>query len=190
MKKYITLLLLALAVDFGAKAQSCNALSHHYMGHYSISPRNVMELHDENIVTCVQMYLITNDWQYIGDYGYRFLKISREDATVMDSVMIYDEHMITHPFLEPSPVADDFLFVTLQYDDSLGNCYLDIRHFDDDLAFDESAEVRTLLEGQNIYEGRFALDGEDLIVYYSTREAAGNFHPDSIVVSRFGLDGT
>ena len=80
-------LLLTFFAATQLNAQTYDSIAHHKVGWYDTDLRNMMQLRDGSILANVQLFEVDQQGNYIGDYGNRFLKISRHGAILMDSIL-------------------------------------------------------------------------------------------------------
>lgn len=183
MKNYMkrTLLLFAsLIAACLANAQSFVALERHRLGDYMVYLEDLMEMRNGNIVAPVRLF--TFDGQNINDFAYCFLKLSREDASIIDSTVVEADYT-NFNLLEPNPKGKGYLFINEEYDYDCECSKLKIRHFDDDFAFLEDQQTILPLE-DTLYGGKtlYVAENEDFIMCYSIS--------DGLVLARYGIDGT
>jgi hypothetical protein len=180
MKK-VTFILAILTATMLAKAQSYVALDNHSLGRYFQWMEDFVELQDGNILTCTRVLNVGPDGYYSSDYGYCFLKLSREDASIMDSVFMPDNY--TNFFITDShPTSDGFLFINQVYDSLSESNFMKIRHFHDDLTFDNeiiAPLVDTVIGGADY----FLFENEGFIMLSGRNDGSHTFQ-------RFGFDGT
>ena len=180
MKKITMFFALLLATGF-AEAQSYTALENYSFGWYIQYMENLVELQNGDILTSTRLFNMDSNGHFTNEYGYCFLKLSRDDASILDSVFLPDNYTNFH-LLEPHPSGDGYLFINQVYDSLTGSNFMKIRHFHDDLAFDD--EIRVPLT-DTMYGGMdlFLLEEESfLMVSYDGH--------GSHTIQRFGLDGT
>ena len=184
MKKSILLIVIVLAT-YLTKAQSYVALENYSLGRYIQYMENFFQLSDGNILTSTRLFNVDDSsGPFGGGYGYCFLKVNREDASIMDSVFIPADHVTTHLF-ERAPSGTSNLFINQHFDLNTESSFLTIRHFDNDLVFQEEEEITveltdTLSGGGLQY---YLLDDEDIIMMTAKADT-------SWVFQRIGLDGT
>ena len=180
MKK-TPLLLIGLLLAVGvAKAQSFAALENYSFGWYFQWMEGLAEMRDGNILTCTRLLNADASGHYTDDYGYCFLKLNREDATIMDSVFLPDSY--TNFFmLEPHPSSDGYLFINQVYDSLTESNFMKIRHFHDDLVFDD--EISTPLV-DTVYGGtdHFLIEENSFIMLSSDGHSSHTFQ-------RFAFEG-
>jgi len=179
-KKLILILAMLMATTF-AKAQSYSALENYSFGWYIQYMENLVELQDGNILTCTRLLNVDSAKDYSEDYGYCLLKLNREDASIMDSIFLPDDY--TNFFLlEPHPTTDGYLFINQAYDFQTASNFLKIRHFYDNLTFDDVVTAPLI---DTVYGGtdQFLLE-ENNFIMISGREDG------SWICQRFGFDGT
>ena len=179
-KTTLTLALLLLVIG-NTKAQSYAALENYSFGWYIQYMENLVELQNGDILTSTRLFNMDSNGHFTNEYGYCFLKLSRDDASILDSVFLPDNYTNFH-LLEPHPSGDGYLFINQVYDSLTGSNFMKIRHFHDDLAFDD--EIRVPLT-DTVYGGMdlFLLEEDSfLMVSYDGH--------GSHTIQRFGLDGT
>ena len=180
MKKAVLLFAILMASHL-TKAQSYSFLDHYNFGWYMQYMENFAELKDGNILTCTRLFNMDAAGHYTTDHGYFFLKLNRTDASIMDSVFLPDNY--TNFFLlEPHPSQDGYLFVNQVYDSLTESNFLKIRHFHDDLVFEDEICVPLI---DTVYGGMdlFMLEEDSFLMV--SDEGHG-----SHTIQRFGLDGT
>ena len=179
-KKLILILAMLMATTF-AKGQSYSALENYSFGWYIQYMENLVELQDGNILTSTRLFNVDATGHYTDDYGYCFLKLNREDATIMDSVFLPDDYINYH-LLEPNPTGDGYLFINQVYDSVTGSNFMKIRHFQDDLVFNDEVVV-PLIDTLNGGADLFLMEEESFIMV--SHDGHG-----SRTIQRFSLDGT
>ena len=179
MKKNLLVLAILMATGL-AKAQ--NGVEFNYsFGRYFQWMEGFAEMQDGNILTCTRLLNVDPAGHYSGDYGYCFLKLNREEASIMDSVFLPDNY--TNFFmLEPHPTDDGFLFVNQVYDSLTESSSLKIRHFYDDLVFDDEI-IAPLIDTEIGGKDEFLLEEESFIMISGRDDG-------SHIFQRFGFDGT
>ena len=179
--KRITLFLVILMACHLTKAQSYASLVDYSFGWYIQYMENFVELQDGNILTCTRLFNLDDAGHYTTDHGYCFLKLNREDASIMDSVFVPDNYTNCY-LLEPHPSQKGYLFINQVYDSLTGSNFMKIRNFNDDLVFEDGICVPLT---DTVYGGtdHFLLEEESFIM----ESGDGN---GSHVFQRFGLDGT
>ena len=141
-----------------------------------------VRLRDGNFLTGTMLINPEPDGTYT-DYGYCFLKLSHEDASIMDSVFRPDSYT-NYFMLEPHPSGDGYLFINEVYDSLTGSNFLKIRRFYDDLIFDEGNEVTVPLIDTCIGGlQHFLLEEKSFIMMSATQQGIP-------VLQRFDLNGT
>ena len=124
MKKHIALLLLALAVAFGARAQDYSEFMYSEGGRFSCD--NILESGDGHllIATCIYDF----DYVEIGEGIYKFTK----NGEFIDSLFIANTEISTRFLFEHDPEQKGIhLFGDIYYKD--GKSYFRLLKFDDDL---------------------------------------------------------
>ena len=181
MKKIAFIFALLMATKMAIGQTDYDVLPYFSAGDYNHAMRNVMQMHDETVLSVISL---ADGIQ--GAYGWCFLKVSRDCAEVLDTVIIEDHTPTFKALMEPNPDGEGYLFATIKTDESLSKNYLRICRFDDDLVFDTANEIRVPLEDSiSIGSEYFYLDDNDIILYYLTIE------PEmEVVLSRFGTDGS
>lgn len=164
-----------------------------------------MEMHDHTLLTRLFMKS-QNDNRYIGDWFYR---VSPQDNSVLDSVFVtkdeafdgtasrseseqddgkgyhYDDG--SRILLAQNPDDDDYIYAYLVYNYKTGETCLRIRHFDDNLVFEDLSDA-VMVHMENINVDRLCsimLEGDNIVLMYLLY---GEW--DSPIVARVGLDGT
>ena len=179
MKKILLFFTLLVASNI-ASAQSVAILEAYQLGNHDIVYlEDLMETRKGDIIAPVRMFDING--HNVDDFGYCFLKLSRQDAIVIDSTIVEAE-FTNVGLLEPNPQGEGYLFINEEYDYDCECSKMKIRRFDEDFNFlpDQQAVVPfedTVFGGLPMYLS----DGEDFIMAYSK---SGN-----LVLARFGLDG-
>lgn len=121
-------------------AQSYDSIAHHNVGHYDIDLRNMMQLHDGNILANIQLFEIDDQGHYIGDYGNMLLKIAPNGAVLLDSVFVADDDL-NYFLIERNPIDKDNIYAKVVRNLDEGHCDLRISFFDDDLNFKPEKEI-------------------------------------------------
>jgi len=191
MKKFTLILAMLMTIDL-AMAQSYDVLESFSAGNYFHVMRNVMQMHDQNILANIKLFTINNNGEIQDSYGWCLLKVSRDCSEVLDTVIIEDHTMSLSTLalpvaalLEPDPDGEGYLFARIKRDEMLPKNHLSICRFNEELAFDMENEIRVPLEDSvSIGFEYFYLDGNDIILYYPMIGPNREF-----VLSRFGLDG-
>ena len=180
--KRITLFLAILMASHLTKAQSYAFLDHYDFGRYIQYMENFVELQDGNILTCTRLFNLDDAGHYTTDHGYCFLKLNREDASIMDSVFVPDNYTNCY-LLEPHPSQEGYLFINQVYDSITGSNFMKIRHLHRYFFIVENEITVPLVD--TVYDGtdHFLLEEESFIM----ESGDGN---GSHVFQRFGLDGT
>lgn len=186
MKKHITILTALLFLCAGVQAQTYDSIAHHPVGWYVAELRNMMQLRDGNILANVQLFNMDEQGHGIGDYGNRFLKISRHGAVIMDSVFIEDNDLSY--FLlqrDPSSSGDSHIYGKIVRDFENVRSDLHLRFFDSNLNFGKEIQIPvcdTLI--YPLLDAYFIDNQNDIILQYyvSSRD---EFH-----YLRVGTDGT
>ena len=139
LKKTLLLLAVFLYAAF-VHAQTYDSIIHQ-AGWYDLDMReDMMQLRDGSILVHVEMFEVDEQGGYVGDYGNMFYKVSRNGATIMDSVFIADNDLNWF-LLKRNPFDDDNVFAKLVRDLENHRTDLCIRFFDDDLNFYPEKEV-------------------------------------------------
>lgn len=183
MEKKLPLIVFALLLAaINVNAQSCKFFEHSF-GFYFQYMEGFQEMQDNNILTCTRLMNADSTGCYTNDYGYCFLKLNREDGSVMDSVFVPSDNVRTF-LMEPNPLGDDYLFIRQEYDAELDCNFLKISHFDEDIVFHEDEQITVLLQ-DTVFGGEehFLLEEESFIMINGRVDG-------SMVVQRFGFDGT
>lgn len=183
MEKKLPLIVFALFLSsIDVNAQSCKFFEHSF-GFYFQYMEGFQEMQDNNILTCTRLMNADSTGCYTNDYGYCFLKLNREDGSVMDSVFVPSDNVRTF-LMEPNPLGDDYLFIRQEYDAELDCNFLKISHFDEDIVFHEDEQITVLLQ-DTVFGGEehFLLEEESFIMINGRVDG-------SMVVQRFGFDGT
>ena len=179
MKNTLLIIGMVFAAIF-ARAQSYAALENYSFGWYFQWMEGLAEMNDGNILTCTRLLNADASGHYTSDYGYCFLKLNRENATIMDSVFLPDSY--TNFFmLEPHPSSDGYLFVNQVYDSLTESNFMKIRHFHDDLVFDDENSTPLI---DTVYGGadHFLLEENSFLML------SGNGH-GSHTFQRFDFEG-
>lgn len=179
MKKRL-LLFGALIVVNIVSAQSLAILEAYQLGgHDIVYLENLMETRKGDIIAPVRLFDING--QNIDDFGYCFLKLSRRDATIIDSTIVKAE-FTNVGLLEPNPQGVGYLFINEEYDYDCECSKLKIRKFDENFNFLD--DQQTILPFEDTIFGSFPSylpEGEDFIMCY---QKSGH-----LVLARFGIDG-
>ena len=191
MKK--TLLIFALLMATGlAKAQSYtyDSLVNLDFGWYGYDVRNILELRDGNIVSYSPFCILDDDFHIIGDLGDVLVKVS-PNACFLDSTLMVNDYA-NHCLLERNPQSDGNLFVKIVRDFENIRTDLLIRHFDDNLMYDETQDIVVPLEDTLVMASeRYLLENdENIIVMYNLGSGPDIYYPMTPIMVRIGLDGT
>ena len=92
MKKFTLILAMLMTIDL-AMAQSYDVLESFSAGNYFHVMRNVMQMHDQNILANIKLFTINNNGEIQDSYGWCLLKVSRDCSEVLDTVIIEDHTM-------------------------------------------------------------------------------------------------
>ena len=181
MKKSILLIVIVLAT-YLTKAQSHAALENYSFGRYLQYMENMTQMRDGNILTSTRLFNI-DSLGPSSHYGYGFLKLDREDASVMDSLIMPVDY-VGFCLLEPHPSGEGYILANRVYDFMTESCFMKIRYFDENLVFHDEEEVTvplidTVPGGMDV----FALEEGSFIMMGSMMDGAHTFQ-------RFGFDGT
>ena len=169
------------SVAFRVQAQSYAPFEFSF-GWYIQYLENQTELRDGNLLTCTRLFNVDSTGYYTSEYGYCFLKLNREDASIMDSVFLPADHEVLN-MMEPHPSGDGYLFVNQKHDTVTQSNSLRIRHFDEDLVFHEEAEIIVpLADSVNDGWNYFALEEDSFVMMGVTQDG-------SHVFQRFNFDG-
>ena len=163
-----------------------------------------LEMRDNTLLT--RLFLKSQDGsQYIGDWFYRF---SPQDNDVIDSVFVdkdeafdgtssrssaqndgkghnYDDG--SRVLLAQNPNGDDYIYAYLVYNYKTSETSLRIRHFDDNLDFEDLGNA-VIVPLENAIVDRLCtimLEGDNIVLMYLME---GGW--DTPVVARIGLDGS
>ena len=178
MKRTVLFVVAFMLATTGLKAQSFNLLDHHNMGGYYVGFENLTEMHDGQLMANV----VLSNSAGQGDYGYCHLKVSRDDAQVLDSIIVEDNNIEYRSLLfEPNRHGDDYVFVRFVRDATHGDS-LRISRYDESFA-PVSADVSIPLDETVSYQTRFCQGNNDFIVAYGAVGLGG------MVFSRYGFDG-
>ena len=185
MKK-TTLLIIGLLMAAGvAKAQNYDSIAHHKAGWYDIDMRDdILQLRDGSILAHIQLFEVDEQGYYVGDYGNRFYKISRNGAVIMDSVFIEDNDLNWF-LLKRNPLGDDNVFAKLVRDLENQRTDLRVRFFDDELNFYPEKDILVPISDTlfpPLCDSYLMLDDGDIILCYPL--------PEGNVFVQVGLDGT
>ena len=180
MKKAVLLFAILITSNL-TKAQSYSFFDHYNFGWYIQYMENFVELQDGNILTCTRLFNMDDVGHPTTEHGYYFLKLNRNNASIMDSVFLPDNYT-NHYLLEPHPSQEGYLFINQVYDSITGSNFMKIRHLNNDLIFEDETCVPLT---DTVYGGtdHFLLEKESFIMM------SGNGH-GSHIFQRFGLDGT
>ena len=179
MKKILLFFTLLVAANI-ATAQSVAILERHQLGDNRIVYlEDLMETRKGDIIAPVRMFDING--QNVNDFGYCFLKLNRQDATVIDSTIVEAE-FTNVGLLEPNPQDEGFLFINQEYDYDCECSNLKIRKFDENFNFLPDQQAVLPFE-DTVFGGipSYVSEGEDFIMSYSKS--------GDLVLARFGLDG-
>ena len=183
LKKTLLLLAVFLYAVF-VHAQTYDSIIHQ-AGRYDLDMReDMMQLRDGSILVHVEMFEVDEQGGYVGDYGNLFYKVSRNGATIMDSVFIADNDLNWF-LLKRNPFDDDNVFAKLVRDLENHRTDLCIRFFDDDLNFYPEKEVWVPVSDTLFppLKDAYMMDEKgDIIIHCPL--------PDYALFMRVGLDGT
>ena len=187
MKKHIIVLCFLLMAFIGQAQEPFTEDYLYIVSGMDTKLMNIVEMRDD--------ILMADIWE--GDphkYGDYFIKFSKQGATVYyDSTFIPTSELYTEVntqnFMERDPESDGYLYAKVIHRNvstpEMGQTWLHIRHFDEDLNFQSFADGATvLLENENITRVKTLLyeDNSNIVLLYLL-----NGDP---VIARVGLDGT
>ena len=151
--------------------------------------RNFLELRDGSIVSSSIVYVIDDNGQYVGDLGDMLTKLST-DALFLDTTLMQNDYA-NHCMLERNPQSDGNLFVRISRDFEEQKTDLLIRHFSDDLDYDENSDIIVPLEDNIVLSSeKYLLENEENILVSYCLGSGTNGLPITPVMVRAGLDGT
>ena len=182
MKKLFLLIVIAFAASF-VQAQSYQLLNHHCVGNYYFSVSGLTEMHDKNVVANIQLM---NRYPFgicpvHSHYGRCLLKVSHDEAQVLDSVVFLDNYVnCFNQLLEPNPNGEDYIFARTKSDLSWDS--LCISRLNEDFV-PITADVTVPLEEKAIEMSYYCLGNNDIVLAYVLSDFNGT------VFSRYGLDG-
>lgn len=191
MKKVTLILAMLMMANGLAKAQdyTYDSLVNLDFGWYMFDVRNFLELRDGNIVSYSPFYIFDDNGQYVADLGDVLVKVS-PDACFLDSTLIASD-FANHCLIERNPQSDDNLFVKIVRDFENLRTNLLIRHFDDNLMYDEKQDIVVPLEDTIVLTvEEYLLENEENIIVMYALESGPNVFPITPVMVRLGLDGT
>ena len=171
-----------LMIVCAGRAQSYAAFEHSF-GWYFQYMEGLTEMRDGNILTCTELHTADSTGYYTGAYGFCFLKLNRENASIMDSVFLPIADDVSFYMMEPNPSGEGYLFVNRKNDTLTGNNILRIRHFDENLVFHEEDEISVLLDSLSVGVNYYLLEENSFILMNGEKTGPHVFQ-------RFGLDGT
>ena len=185
MKKHLfTTLFLAMTVLF-VHAQSYQLLSHHCLGDYYVDMTNLTQLPDGHVVANTTLSNtfpngISPSIHYT--FGRCLLKVSYDEARVVDSVIDYDSYIKSQNYLfDHNPNGEDCIFARIKSD--IGGDSLCISRYDENFV-SVCANVSVPLEEEAGYQTYYCLGNDDFIMSYDVLDLNGTFF------SRYGFDGT
>ena len=185
MKKIVILFAFLASMVF-ASAQTLDSIAHHDVGWYSMEMRNMMELHDGNILANCQLFWIDEDWNYLGDFGNRMLKLSPNGPEFLDSLFLENADL-NYFLLERNPIGDDNIYAYAERD--LENNHTDLRicFFDDNLVLNPDKELHVPLCDSIFSPLRdsYCIDEEGIITVALKMNTVGKYN-----LYRVGLDGS
>lgn len=184
MKKTIILLTALLAIGW-AKGQSCDSLYGFTAGEHYHRMEDVTQMRDGSILAGISLIDIIGSGPIFPDYGWCLLKVSRDDAQVIDSVIIEDSSIPWTSLICPAPDGNGYLFTTMRNLESDSTSHLSICRFDENLAWDLSYEARVPLV-DSVPDGysTILLVDDDIVVWYPVA------NPKGMVISRFSINGS
>ena len=96
MKKNFFLFLFLSMIGF-VHAQHCDSINNHFAGHYNLSPVDMIQLSDGNLlVEAWQDSLTTHDINQIPiSYLIKYYKIRRHDVAILDSIWYENDNIRT-----------------------------------------------------------------------------------------------
>ena len=183
MKKHFLFIVIAFAASF-VQAQSYQLLNHHCVGDYHFSVSGLTEMRDKNVVANMQLM---NRYPYglyplHSYYGRCLLKVSHDEAQVLDSVVFLDNYVNCYnQLLEPNPNGEDYIFARTK--SGLSWDSLCISRLNEDFV-PIAADVTVPLEEKADEMSYYCLGNNDIVMAYILPDFNGT------VFSRYGLDGT
>lgn len=189
MKKVQLFLTFLMVINFAnAQSYTYDSIANLNFGWYLPNVKNLMELRDGNIVSNFSLTELDNQGQLLDDYGNLLVKLS--PSGIMDSVFIAD-NFANHYLIGRNPQDEDNLFIKIVRDFGNNQTNLLIRHFDDNLYFDEAKDIIVLLEDTIIQtcERYLFENNENIILWYGLSPDLDMF-PITPIMIRARLDGT
>ena len=179
-------------------AQHCDSINNHFAGHYNLSPVDMIQLSDGNLlVEAWQDSLTTHDINQIPiSYLIKYYKIRRHDVAILDSIWYENDNIRTRIMARlhnngqiPSPTQYNNVMITLSVEEDL-HSYLNLAFFDDNLNFNDEMEVTipiadTIIMTDFSYNHSFLLDSHNDVVFVYAIPTRHETH-----FARVGLDGT
>lgn len=189
MKKVQLFLTFLMVINFAnAQSYTYDSIANLNFGWYLLNVKNLMELRDGNIVSNVSLTELDDQGQLLDDYGELLVKLS--PSGIMDSVFIAD-NFANHYLIGRNPQGEDNLFIKIVRDFGNNQTNLLIRHFDDNLYFDEAKDIIVPLEDTIIQtcERYLFENNENIILWYGLSPDLDMF-PITPIMIRARLDGT
>lgn len=190
MKRFILFFAVLMSTAL-AKAQNYtyDSIANLDFGWYFINVKNLMELRDGNIVSNFSLTELDDQGHVLDDYGELLVKLSPSSG-IMDSVFIADS-FANHYLIGRNPQGEDNLFIKIVRDFGNNQTNLLIRHFDDNLYFDEAKDIIVPLEDTIIQtcERYLFENNENIILWYGLSPGLDMF-PITPIMIRARLDGT
>jgi hypothetical protein len=190
MKKVLFFLSFLMVINFAnAQSYTYDSIANLDFGWYLINVKNLAELHDGNIVSNFSLTELDDQGQLLDDYGELLVKLSPSSG-IMDSVFIAD-NFANHYLIGRNPQGEDNLFIKIVRDFENNQTNLLIRHFDDNLYFDEANDIIVPLEDTIIQTSERYLfeNDENIILWYGLSPSLDMF-PITPIMIRARLDGT
>ena len=189
MKKILIFITFLMVINFAnAQSYTYDSIANLNFGWYLINVKNLMELRDGNIVSNFSLTELDDQGQLLDDYGNLLVKLS--PSGIMDSVFIAD-NFANHYLIGRNPQGEGNLFIKIVRDFGNNQTNLLIRHFDDNLYFDEAKDIIVPLEDTIIQTcERYLLENDENIILWYGLSPGLDMFPITPIMIRARLDGT
>jgi hypothetical protein len=173
-----TLILAFLMATTIAEAQTIDSLPHHNIGPHLAQPGTIMQMRDGSVLG--GFLLADAQGSSILPFGYVMHKVTRHGAEITDTLS-WEWQDLPWGLTVPNPFSDNYILAEIANNNSLR-----IRHFDEDLNFDETNDTIIPLENNicGTEPGLLINPQNDLVVSYY------DFYTHDSYFAQYGLDGT
>lgn len=199
MNSKVFFILMLLAVPGFLHAQHCDSIDNHMAGDCLMLPYQMIQLDGETLLIAADQENYSLDPLSVTPACFKFYKVSRHGATIIDSVTVENHDFTRHLMLARLPNTDDSAYG--EYRNLLARIVLDeenvetrllVDFFDDGLDFNEAMHLTVPLSDTvatyagYIGSGDCLLDSRrnDLVVHYDIPSRK------EVHFARIGLDGS